>query len=336
MRVMLLARFFFSGQTTHVVELALELARQGHSVFVLTHGRCHLRAWEYCSRRLRRAGIEATRVSDPQKAAAWTKERSLDVIHVHSSDLIPLGQSLARAVGVPLVVTCHGLGVGRSFPSLREADRVIAVGPRIRQDLLESGLSSISLIPNGVDTDRIRPGKKAPKLQIVYLGRVDAAKRRGLQELIQAVDGVPGARLMIASNERPRSPHCVPLGWVWDVAPILASSHVVAGAGRGIREGMAAGCVGLLLNTTYGGVVGPSSASWSQDGWLSLSGTDGEPPDRQVIRRDLLRLAQDETRRRALARWSREYACRHFSLRHMAQQVVALYQDANGDREADQ
>ena len=220
----------------------------------------------------------------------------------------------------------------RSTPLVRQVDRVVAVGPRVCRELRDEGVSNVALIANGVDTERFRPGRKARTLQIAYVGRVDSTKRRGLGELIEAVSMVPGARLIIASNERIVHPRCTSLGWVWDVAPLLATSHVVVGAGRAVREGMAAGCVGLVLNTTYCGIVSPAALAHGQGGALWFSGTDGEPPDRQAIRRDLLRLAQDERNRRALAKWSREYACRHFSLAQMVKELIALYQDALSER----
>lgn len=333
MRVMLVARLFYSGQTTHTVELARELARMGHRVSLLSHGRCHLAAWDYFSQALRRDGIESFRAPAPQDALAFAAKAKPDAVHVHSSDLLPLARQIAGEAGAPLIFTAHGLGTVRE-PLLREADRVIAVGPRVYQELCGAGLERVELIANGVDTDRFRPGNKARGLKVAYVSRVDASKRRGLYELIEAVAMIPGAQLVVASNERPSHPACSSAGWLWDVAPLLASSHVVAGTGRAIREGMASGCVGLVLGSAYGGIVSPAALAEGVGGALWFSGAEGAEPDRQAIRRDLVRLAQDELHRRALARWSREYACRHFSLSRMARQVVGVYQDAAGRRMA--
>lgn len=327
MRVVLLARLFFSGQTTHTVELARELARQGHTVTLLTHGRCHLAAWGHACRWLPGEGVQCQRALDPDEAVAAGTAARPDVIHVHSPDLLGLARRIAGKTGAAVIFTAHGLGTTRE-PLVKEADRVIAVGPRVYQELLLAGVERVALIGNGVDTDRFRPGRKGPSLQIAYVARVDASKRRGLYELIEAVSMIPGARLVVASNERPAHPACTAVGWLWDVAPLLASSHVVVGTGRAIREGMAAGCVGLVLSQAYGGVVSPAALAHGQAGALWFSGADGEAPSRQTLRRDLVRLAQDERHRRALSKWSREYACRHFSLRRMASEVTALYSEA--------
>ena len=87
---------------------------------------------------------------------------------------------------------------------------------------------------------------------------------------------------------------------------------------------MASGCVGLLLGSAYGGVVSPPPSPAAGEAALWVPASDGDPPDRQSIRRDLVRLVQDERHRRALARWSREYAVRHFSLKRMAREVVSV------------
>jgi len=330
-RVLLLARLFYSGQTTHTVELARELFRQGHSVNLLSYGRCHLAAWTHYSQVLQSEGIPCHRPLSWDQARAVARQAEPEVVHVHSSDLLALAGEVARETGAPVVFTAHGLGTLRA-PLVEEADQVIAVGPRVYEELRAAGLERLTLIGNGVDTERFRPGKKGPILQIAYVSRVDAAKRRGLYELIEAVAMIPRARLVVASNERPSHPACTAVGWLWDTAPLLATSHVVVGAGRAIREGMASGCVGIVLGSAYGGVVSPAALAQGRHGSLWFSGDEGEVPDRQILRRDLVRLTQDELQRRTLAKWSREYACRHFSLKQMARAVAHVYQEALAER----
>lgn len=332
MRVMVLTRFFQSGQTTHALELARELARQGHVVTVLTQGRSHPDAWEFGTQALAQEAIETLEAEETEHALSLARLAKPEILHVHSSDLIPLAKAIAQEEACPLVVTAHGLGVARAHPEIAKADRVIAVGPRIYQELAGQGIGRLSLIANGVDTDRFRPGRKGRPFQIAYVGRIDGRKRSGLMELIEAVAMIPGARLLIASNEHPVHRACVSLGWVWDVAPLLAESHVVVGTGRAIREGMASGCAALVLGATYRGVVSPAALENGQNGALWFPQDGGEAPKKDIIRRDLVRLLQDDRHRRALGRWGREYACRHFSLKQMVQEIVGLYQEAVFER----
>src|SRR5690606_3864404 len=156
------------------------------------------------------------------------------------------------ACGIPVVVTAHGLGVAENAPRIHRVHAVIAVGGNVRADLHRAGLRRVVVITNGVDTDRFSPDGFSPggrvelrravpsPITIAYVGRIDALKRRGFVELIEAVALLPGARLLLASNERVNRPHVTSLGWQVDVAPLMAKSHVVVGTGRAVREGLAA------------------------------------------------------------------------------------------------
>ncbi len=326
MRTLLLSRFFFSGQTTHVVSLARALDRLPEmTVGVATIGRGHPQAWEMYAKELTHAGVSAFRTTSAKALQACVRRFNPDVIHTHSSDLLPVSREVSRDLGVPLVFTCHGLGIPHQQPRIAEVDLVIAVGPRIQRELRTAGVHACALIGNGVDLERFRPTEKAGAFQIAYVGRVDAKKRKGLHELIAAVKEIPRARLMVASNDRPKfdeEDRLTTLGWVHDVAPLLAESHAVFGTGRAIREGMAAACVPFVLGERYTGMLRPTDGS----AWLPLSGLDGETPSRGRIRLDLIRLIQDPTHWRALSAWSREYACAHFSLSDVAEQTAQLYQ----------
>lgn len=331
MRILLLARIFFSGQTTHVIELAKELAAQRHQVAVLAYGCGHPQAWEAYRPVLEASGVRTYRAQKPGELQGVWATFDPDVVHVHSSDLIAWACGYARAKSVPVIVTCHGLGVARKCPQIKQADHVIAVGPNVQADLLQAGIRHITLIQNGVDTDRFRPSTEARKTftppMIAYVGRIDVAKRRALGELIEAVSVIPGAHLTLASNEHIHHPRVTCVGWLTDVAPLMAGSHIVVGTGRAIREAMASGCVAVVLGQTYGGVVTPETFGAHRKVALSFSGMHGKPPNRSDILNDLIKLSQDTAQCANLGQWGRAVAMRHFSLKEMTSRVISLYQD---------
>ena len=78
---------------------------------VLTQGRCHISAWKFYARRLSEENIAASRVQGREEAVAFSREHRPNVVHVHSSDLISLGLSIAREFQAPVIFTSHGLGV---------------------------------------------------------------------------------------------------------------------------------------------------------------------------------------------------------------------------------
>lgn len=326
MGIMLLSRFYYSGQTTHVVELAKGLQAQGHSVFVLTEGRCHLSAWKLYSKQLAKKGIPAVQVASKAQALEVASEFRPEIIHCHSSGLLPLSLQLRSALKVPLAYTCHGLGVAAQFPELSQVDMIISVGPNIRSELKQAGLPHSRLIGNGVDVDRFRPARKPLPFQVAYVGRIDSTKRPGLGELVEALESIPGIQLKVASNERVQGRQVESMGWLEDVAPLLARSHVAVGTGRAVREALACGCVALVLGKTYEGVVTPAFLPGKTKGFPSFSGMNGDPPRRHKIRRDLIQLLSNKERWRALARFSRRFAVDRLSLSFAIQEHLSVYE----------
>lgn len=131
-----------------------------------------------------------------------------DVIHAHTlffhSSLV--AASLARLLRIPLVLTVH-LGsagalpqpqqaavglyertVGRSL--LSSARRIICVSNDVATHVASIGASSdrITVIPNGVDTQRFRPADRASTARpvVVCVGRLIANK--GQQHLLEAAE----------------------------------------------------------------------------------------------------------------------------------------------------
>lgn len=319
MRVLFLSGFYLSGQTTHAVELARALRALGHAVWFFTRGRAQLPAWRIYEPALRCCGVETRRFDERLRLIDAAVELRPEVVHCHSSTLLNDAAEIGRRTGAPVVFTAHGVGVSRR--ALTRADWVIAVGPKVEAEVRRAGAGRVALIGNGVDLDRFSPGPKERTPTIAYVGRVDTAKRRGLAALVQAARRV--GRLHVASNDWPQGSGVTAHGWLADVAPLLRRAHVVVGTGRAIREGMASGCVAIVLGSRYGGVVRPKSLP---DGaFPSFPGDAGLPPDPALIQRDLVALFQNRARLEALARWSRKYAVRHFSLERMARRVAGVY-----------
>ena len=123
--------------------------------------------------------------------------------------------NLKRALGIPFVVTFHALGEVRRpfqgssdrFPDERglieqrvieEADRVVALCPQDRDDLLtfySTDPAKLALIGNGVNPDEFYPidpavarvvvGQRSPEPVILQLGRM--VPRKGVDTVVQAL-----------------------------------------------------------------------------------------------------------------------------------------------------
>lgn len=334
MRVLMLtAAFFTSGQTAHVVSLARGLRQRGHGVdLVVTHPRYTTRHSNPYTLELEKTGVRVYFI--PRYPVATDRLElpgtGYDVVHAHSSWSFEHGRRLAGRLGVPLVITCHGLGLNQPAyrPALAAAARLICVGPRIASSLPDFR-DKIVIIGNGVDLNLFRPGVRERQFTILYAARVDRWKRAGVIALCQVVDRLPqDVRFWVASNRRLPSQRAQHLGWVTDVHRYMGRAHVVVGTGRAIREGMAAGAACLVLGREYHGVVTPEFVGdMPFPDFSGLGRHRGEPAPADIYQ-DLLRLYQDRSLLRRLMEFGRRYAERHFSLDATIDATVDVYRDA--------
>jgi phosphatidyl-myo-inositol alpha-mannosyltransferase len=196
------------GVTEHVEGTTAALRARGHHVTVITsvHGRRNgdepgvVRMGRNCTVLYNGADNNITLGLGLMGALRRELARgAYDVVHVHC----PLSPSLPmlaiRASRRPVVGTFHSVSessfVFRLFRSIlnpyyRRLDHVIAVSEPARAEVLRNFPGPISIVPNGVDVARFRPGV-APLERyagsvpnILYVGRFDP--RKGLPELIEA------------------------------------------------------------------------------------------------------------------------------------------------------
>ena len=159
------------------------------------------------------------------KLEGLLREHEVDVVHVSApfSTLDFRLPAVCHKLGIPIAVTYHvpfarelsGWGALAAFVNrlyvrtLSACDRVIVSGQAQRQLLLSLGVPDhvMTVIPNGVDTDKYSPGPSvaldtydADRL-FSYIGRIDPEKR--VEALIQTfLDASPpqSLRLVIAGD----------------------------------------------------------------------------------------------------------------------------------------
>lgn len=124
---------------------------------------------------------------------------AFDVVHVHCPLTPTLPLLALRVAQVPVVGTFHTtlssdlpLRVFRRplLAYFRRIDRPIAVSPSARECVTRQFPGPVEIVPNGVDTDRFRPGRlRDPRFDdgvpnILFVGRHDP--RKGLPDLLAA------------------------------------------------------------------------------------------------------------------------------------------------------
>lgn len=346
MRVLLLlARFFAAGQTNHVIDLARALSRSGHEVTLVNTqpGRSGQVHRHYYSRDLHADGVAVVE-SDLLAGLPEEVPAVPDIIHAHSTLDFARAEQLASRLGVPFVLTLHGLGASRQpyARSLALAGAVIAVGRRVAEEAL-AATPRVVVIKNGVDTEHFHPpaGRRGKgPFTVVFAGRIDPARRHGFRQLAHAVVELSARRavrlvvlaLSLPLVERDLESRLKGLvdfrGWLADPAPALREADVVVGSGRVIREGLASGRPNLILGRSYGGVVVPWALDPSRGHDFSGRPAGVGSCDPARIISDLARLAADPGLAQRLGEEGRAYALAHLSLARVAELTVKVYEQA--------
>lgn len=188
-----------------------------------------------------------------------TKAIAPNVLHgssIHFRSTV-VAARLARRLGIPLVTTAH-LGsvehlsrLARTATSLYERSvgryiletsaRVIAVSHSVLDHLISLRVPAekITVIENGVDTERFQPADRSDPRRIVFLGRLIANKGPVLAleafsravvdgwQLLFVGDGPLNTELQARARELGLDDQVVFLGEVPDAAPILNTSDIL-------------------------------------------------------------------------------------------------------------
>jgi glycosyltransferase involved in cell wall biosynthesis len=286
-----------------------------------------------------------------------------DVVHVSWSFSLSDGAIARAAHGMraACVATFHlphgpvGTARGRVLHGLyryhrrrmTHVDRCIALSGEQRLLLVRAGYpgSQIAVIPNGVDTDTVRPGPSdlraelGARVVVLYIGRLDPEKRVPAlvdsflslrlpddHVLCIAGDGIQRDRLRGLAD---RHPNVRLLGLVSSQralallrgCDVFALPSTAEGLALSLLEAMAAGCA--IVATDAG-----------EDG-RALEGAGMVIPThplRPALDDALRTLVGEPDLRARLGRSARDRAVRDYSMSQNAERVLSVYADARGDQ----
>jgi len=227
----------FGGVTENVHNTAIELARRGHQVTIVTS---HFPQQDPATRTPE--GVEIVRIGRnllvPFNGAfvdftvGWRLEHQLrrqfdagryDIVHIHNPIAPSLPLLALGATDTALVGTFHMTGSNRLqsyFQSLlrRRVDRLharIAVSETARACASEHFPADYDLVPNGIDVERFHPAvepfpewRSPDRVNVLFVGRLDP--RKGLPSLLDAMPTVVkrsggAARLLVVGHSRLRA-----------------------------------------------------------------------------------------------------------------------------------
>lgn len=283
--------------------------------------------------------------------ARWA--RGCDLVHAHWT-LSAWAAWVSRPLhGCPILATLHGSDVYQVMGSrigawitgfvLRRCDRISSVSQALAQAAASIGipLSSIAVIPNGVDTDRFRPSDGPREPVVLFVGNL--IKIKGVAYLLEAFSKIgsdyPSYRLVIVGDGPEREflekqtadlglagrvsflgslpPHEVS-NWM-QRSKILALPSFQEGLSAVVLEALASGTPVVATH------VGGNPESISPDVGLLVP-----PGDSSVLAKAIAVLLGDEDRWSAMSESARAKAETHYRWDAIAELYLTVYRQMIG------
>jgi glycosyltransferase involved in cell wall biosynthesis len=285
------------------------------------------------------------------------------IIHTHTAKAGVLGRVAARVSGVnsAMVHTFHGhLLHGYFSPAKTKAviqlerafaartDRLVAVGPQVRDDLLDAGIGhpgQFVVIPPGLELPTARPrdamraefGLDPHAPVIAFIGRLTQIKRpdRFIEVVRQVAERQPDVQFLVAGagdqadviEDAARDLPITSLGWRSDVENVLAASDAVLLTSD--NEGtplslIQAGMAGLPVIASAVGSV-PDVVIQGETGWLAS-------PTADALSAATLDMLDDPTEARHRGVAAASNAAAQYGVSRLVDDHATLYRTIAADR----
>jgi glycosyltransferase involved in cell wall biosynthesis len=340
------------GGSLYVVDLAVELARREVPTVVVSPGGPMVARLTEKGITHRAVPFQGGRILDP--IGLWRLRRAgreiqPRLVHVLSESLDRIGPMLARLLGVPAVLTAHGLRgpdehavLGPRW-SRKSVKAVLAVSQAVREELVNvSGVPSLLVRPvlGGIDLARY-PADPEPPLagdRVPAVGTLTRlVQRRGLEDFLEAarllVERGVEARYVIAGEGRLDDalrrrlrradlahhvtivPPPEPIERVFEALDVFVLPSLREGLGSGLLEAMA--CARPVVATAVGGTF--TVVTEGVNGYLVPRGNTGALAER------IEALLAEPEKAREMGREGRRLVEERFHIERMTSEIVSVY-----------
>ncbi len=278
------------------------------------------------------------------------------VLHAHfGSSALPASR-IAKALGVPLVVTYHGMDITVAAKTAAEAerrrrafaaaDRVIAVSEFIAAALRDAGCPAEKITVHfiGVDTARFSPGSATRAAhEVLFVGRL--VEKKGVSHLLRAMAEVrrtvPAAELVLAGDgplreglAREAAALGVPARFLGvqtpaEVQELMRRAAVLCGPSIADARGNAEGLPITFLEAQACGLPLIASTSGGTAEGIVHGGTGFlfAPGDEAALAAHLRTLLGDPALRARMSLAARTHVERHFDLAGQTAKLEAIYDE---------
>ena len=345
------------GAETHVFELVRSLARMGNEITLISSGGRLADA-------LGREGVPQVAlklnsrdlisiIKSRRALKKLLRKREFDIVHAHTRLGAFIASGLCSDAEIPLVTTIHARYKKNTiFDRLSQwGNGVIAVSDDLAFYLRtlrpKAFLENISVIPNGIDTQRFSPSGtlyNSDSKRIVFASRLDKDCSHSaylLLDIAREVDEkYPKVEMVICGggeelcNIRERAKEVNAsigrdvvrvLGYVDDMQRVLGGAFVFLGVSRAALEAMACGAPVILSgNEGYIGVVSSENLSLCESTNFCCRGQQAATASKLYSSLvSVLEMTDKEYKKTSDN--LREYTVRHHSCEYMVAKTLEFY-----------
>ena len=346
--LMLTDRLAIGGAETHIYELARELRRAGHSVVLASGGGAYadkMRAEGFPHRRLPFDSRNAFALAAARRELWLLLRRgNFDMVHAHARLPAFLAAPLCRRLKLPFLTTAHWVFCAQGWRGKlsRWGTHTFAVSPDIKSYLqIAYALphENITVIRNGIDTDRFSPAPRAGGGRLLHISRLDEGRGACAAALLRiaprlAAGGFCRSLTIVgggdmqealeiqaeAINRRLGVPFVRMVGAQADVLPFLREADAFVGVSRAALEAMACGLPVILAGDEgYLSILTEENAARAEEGNLCCRGAPLIEDDKLFS--DIMTALGGEVD----GRFGRRLVEEKYSARAMANEVLAVY-----------
>lgn len=353
------------GAETHVLELALELARRGHCVTVASNGGVYVSALEAGGVKHVEAPLDSKKPDCVARASRvlskLMREERFDIVHAHARIPAFICGKLREKFGFAFITTAHfDFKVNALLSKITDwGDHILSVSADIADNIVKNYAyprERITLVNNGIDTARFCPENNGDAVRekhglmgkkvVMYLGRLDEDSSLGAKALLESAPAlcradksvrvliVGGGKLLDAMRARAAEINAslgeeavlLP-GGTSDAAAYIAACDVFAAPSRSAMEALASGKISVIAgNFGMLGIFSPEIAAEAARTNFCCRGSE-LPTAGKMTESVLLALSMDEEKKRALSAYGREFIEKHYSVRTMCDVCEGKYRE---------
>lgn len=352
------------GAETHIVELAKELKRQGHTVIVVSNGGEYVAELDKAKIKHYKVPLQNKNPLNIVKSSKLLRKiiitEKVDIVHSHARIPSFIIGRLHKRLKFPYVTTAHWVfntGYGLKYIT-NWGEKTVAVSEDIKKYLMDNYSvpeGDIRVTINGIDTEKFSERTdcedikselriKSDDTVITYISRLDESRSLAAKQLIEIVpeldSKIQNLKVIIvgggddfdnvvslakAANKKIGRETIVLTGGRTDINKLVAPCELFIGVSRSALEAMAAKKPVIIAgNEGYIGLFDESKLKISIDTNFCCRGC--EMSSGELLKRDILRYFEmDKNQQKALGEYGRMLIKKEYSVKRMADDTLKVY-----------